>query len=182
MSIGLPHARVPDFPRALAEWTDGLFPGETQEDRRLRLTVCALTDIAWRDHEKVRAWEAFQRLLQFPFIGISHPERAFVATAIFARYGGTIDATVKAAVGRLLGPSGLRRAEVLGRTLLLAHRFSASVPEILSHGRVRIDTDAVRLVVTNPESVPDSDAVQARLKQLARAAGVEAADIVTPAG
>lgn len=182
MSIGLPHARVSDFPRALADWTDGLFPGETQEDRRLRLTVCALTDIAWRDHEKVRGWDAFQRLLQFPFIGISHPERAFIATAIFARYGGTIDATVKAAVGRLLGPSGLRRAEVLGRTLLLAHRFSASVPEILSHGRVRIDTDAVRLVVTNPESVPDSDAVQARLKQLARAAGVEAADIVTPAG
>lgn len=182
MSIGLPQARVPDFPRALADWTEGLFPGETQEDRRLRLTVCALTDISWRDHEKVRAWDAFQRLLQFPFIGITHPERAFIATAILARYGGTIDATVKASVGRLLGPSGLRRAEILGRALLLAHRFSASVPEILTHGQVRIDTDAVRLVVTNPESVPDSDAVQARLKQLARAAGIDAAEIVTPGG
>lgn len=179
MSIGLPQARVPDFPRALADWTEDLFPGETQEDRRLRLTVCALTDIAWRDHEKVRARDSFDRLLQFPFIGISHPERAFLATAILARYGGTVDATVKAMVGGLLGPAGLRRAEILGRVLLLAHRFSASVPEILTHARLRIDTDAVRLSVVNREGVPDSDAVQARLKQVARAAGVEGAEIVT---
>ncbi|MCA8878973.1 MAG: Ppx/GppA family phosphatase [Rhodobacteraceae bacterium] len=179
MAIGLPHARVPEFPRALSEWTDELFPGETQEDRRLRLAVCALTDISWRDHEKVRAWDAFQRLLQFPFIGLTHTERAFIATAIYARYGGTIDAAIKETVGRLLTPSGLKRAEILGRTLLLAHRFSASVPEILTHAQLKIGADAVRLEVVNPESVPDSDAVQTRLKQLAKVAGVEGADIVS---
>ena len=72
-SIGLPIARVPEFSAALARWTDKLFPGETQSDRRLRLAVCALTDMSWRDHDKVRAAESFHRLLQFPFIGISHP-------------------------------------------------------------------------------------------------------------
>ena len=177
-AIGLRLARVPEFCAALARWTDDLFPGETQGERRLRLAACALTDVAWRDHEKVRAAETFLRLLQFPFIGITHPERAFLAVAILARYGGSVDDTVRAAVKTLLSPSAMRRAEILGRVLLLGHRFSASVPEILEEARLVIGTSAVRLEVMNAERVPDSDAVQMRLRQLARTAGVEGAEIV----
>jgi exopolyphosphatase/guanosine-5'-triphosphate,3'-diphosphate pyrophosphatase len=177
-AIGLPNARVARFPEALARWTDDLFPAETQSDRRLRLAVCALTDLAWRDHEKVRAAESFRRLLQFPFIGVSHAERAFVAVAVMARYGGAVDEAVLAVTRDLLGPAQLRRAEILGRTLLLGHRFSASVPEILAQARLRIDADAVRLEVRRAARVPDSDAVQARLRQLARVSGVEGAEIV----
>lgn len=177
-AIGLPSARVPEFSAALARWTDDLFPGETQNDRRLRLSACALTDLAWRDHEKVRAMESFGRLLQFPFIGISHPERAFLAVAVMARYGGSVDDTVRTITRDLLGPSQLRRAEILGRVLLLGHRFSASVPEILDSARIRIATNAVRLEMLSTAHVPDSDAVQSRLRQLARVAGVEGAEIV----
>jgi exopolyphosphatase/guanosine-5'-triphosphate,3'-diphosphate pyrophosphatase len=180
-AIGLPSARVPEFSAALARWTDDLFPGETQNDRRLRLSACALTDLAWRDHEKVRARESFGRLLQFPFIGISHPERAFLAVAVMARYGGSVDDTVRAATKDLLGPSQLRRAEILGRVLLLGHRFSASVPEILESARIRIGTNAVHLEMLSTAHVPDSEAVQLRLRQLARVAGVEGAEIVAVA-
>ena len=134
--------------------------------------------MAWRDHEKVRARECFHWLLQFPFIGITHPERAFLATAVMARYGGKIDERVRARVAPLIGDAGLRRAEILGRALRLGHRFSASVPAILAEARLRIDADAVRLEVTDAASVPDSDAVQARLTQLARAVGVEGGESV----
>jgi exopolyphosphatase / guanosine-5'-triphosphate,3'-diphosphate pyrophosphatase len=181
-AIGLPAARVPAFSAALADWTDDLFPGETQSERRLRLAACALTDLSWRDHDKVRAMESFRRLLQFPFIGISHGERAFVAVAILSRYGGKVDGAVQEALGGVLGPAQLRRAEILGRALLLGHRFSASVPEILRHGRLRIDSDAVRLEIVDPGSVPDSDAVQERLRQLAKATGVDGAEIVEVGG
>ena len=157
---------------------DDLFPAEAQSGRRVRLAVCALTDMAWRDHDKVRAIESFRRLLQFPFIGLSHPERAFIAVAIMARYGGEVDEGVKAVVRDLLPPSELRRAEILGRVLLLGHRVSASVPDILDQVRVRIGTDAVRLEVRSGVRVPDSDAVQARLKQLAKVVGVPNAEIV----
>jgi exopolyphosphatase / guanosine-5'-triphosphate,3'-diphosphate pyrophosphatase len=177
-AIGLPAARVPGFSAALARWTDDLFPGETQSDRRLRLAVCALTDIAWRDHEKVRAVESFLRLLQFPFLGISHPERAFVAVAVMARYGGNVDDGVRATVKDLLSPSMVRRAEILGRVLLVGHRISASVPEILEQARVRIDADAVRLEVRSSDLVPDSDAVKTRLRQLARVSGTDNVEIV----
>lgn len=177
-AIGLPIARVPAFSAALARWTDDVFPGESPQDRRLRLTACALTDMCWRDHVKVRARDAFLRLLQFPFIGISHPERAFVAVAIMARYGGKIDEEVTSTVGDLLTASELRRAEILGRVLLLGHRFSASVPEMLGHARLRFDADAVRLEVTSADGLPDSQAVQQRLHQLAKATGLDAAEIV----
>jgi exopolyphosphatase/guanosine-5'-triphosphate,3'-diphosphate pyrophosphatase len=182
MAFGLPAARVPAFSEALARWTDGLFPGETQEDRRLRLAVCALTDMAWRDHDAVRAIESFRRLLQFPFIGISHPERAFVAVAILARYGGGVDEAVRATTRDLLSASQLRRAEILGRALLLGHRVSASVPEILDQVRLNIGTSGVQLEVLCGEQFPDSDAVQTRLRQLARASGVEGAEIVAVEG
>jgi exopolyphosphatase / guanosine-5'-triphosphate,3'-diphosphate pyrophosphatase len=81
----------------------------------------------------------------------------------------------------LLGPAELRRAEILGRVLLLGHRFSASVPAILDGARIRIDADAVRLEIRDAGLVPDSDAVQTRLRQLAKVCGTETAEIVTAA-
>lgn len=174
LAIGLRDARVPHFSEALGRWTEELFPGEVQSDRRLRMAVCALTDIAWRDHQKIRAAESFMRLLQFPFIGISHPERAFLATAIMSRYGGK-PAKLDTRATEILTPSELRKAEVLGRSLLLGHRFSASVPEILEHSRLRIESDLVRLEILESSDVPDSDAVRTRLLQLAKVLDMDAA-------
>lgn len=173
LATGLPDARVAEFPEALARWTEDLFPGETQSDRRLRLAVCALTDIAWRDHQKVRARESFLRLLNFPFIGIAHPERAYLAAAIMARYGGKPGKEDNAAIG-VLTPNQVQKAEFLGRALLLGHRFSASVPAILEHARLDIAADSVSLEITGTLDVPDSDAVQTRLSQLAKVFGLEA--------
>ena len=90
--IGLPLARVPEFAPELVAWTEGLFPDETTAEKRLRVAVCALSDIAWRDAADLRAEESFRRLLEFPFIGVTHPERVFIAAAIHARYVGRPDA------------------------------------------------------------------------------------------
>ncbi|MFV0361058.1 hypothetical protein [Tropicimonas sp.] len=182
MAIGLPGARVPAFSEALGRWTDDLFPGETQHDRRIRLAACALTDMAWRDHQKVRALECFLRLLQFPFIGISHPERAFLALVVLFRYDGKLDEFVTGRIGDMLTRNEMQRAEILGRALLLGHRFSASMPEILEQSRLRVDPDAVRLEVGDIHCIPESDVVLTRLRGLARATGVTGAEIVESGG
>jgi exopolyphosphatase/guanosine-5'-triphosphate,3'-diphosphate pyrophosphatase len=176
--FGLPLARVPAFAAALARWTDALFPGEVPADRRLRLAVCALSDIAWRDHPDVRSEESFRRLLQFPFIGLDHAERVFVALAIHARYAGGSDARWLEPATALLSPGLRRRAMILGRTLLLGYRFSGGVPDILAGARLHIGPDIVRLEVGRAARVPDSEVVGDRLRLLAGAIGVRRTEIV----
>ena len=133
-SWGLPLARVPEFALALAKWTDALFPDETASETRLRVAACAISDIAWRDQDDLRALESFRRVSQFPFIGLDHAERIWLACVIHARYAGRIeDKRIRDAV-RMLSPAALRRARnhrprVSGRPPVL--RQCAGDPGIL---------------------------------------------------
>lgn len=177
-AFGMVRARVPSFGATLARWTDGLFPGETDRERRLRIATCALSDIAWSDHADVQAKYSFERLVQFPFVGLDHRERVFLAAAIHARYNGKPDDRNLMPMIDLLPSAEHHRAQVLGRVLLLGYRFSGSVPAILDTARIDIDDDCVRLEVSDTDSVPDSDAVRSRLKGLSKAAGVHRSEIV----
>jgi exopolyphosphatase / guanosine-5'-triphosphate,3'-diphosphate pyrophosphatase len=176
--IGLPHARVPEFAPELASWTEGLFPEETAAEKRLRVAVCALSDIAWRDAADLRAEESFRRLLEFPFIGVTHPERVFIAAAIHARYVGRPDAPWLSPAIKLLAPAERRRAQILGRAILLAYRFSGGVPAVLESARLRMDPECVRLEVAAAARAPDSEVVVERLKLLAGAIGVKCSKVV----
>jgi exopolyphosphatase/guanosine-5'-triphosphate,3'-diphosphate pyrophosphatase len=169
--IGLPLARVADFAPALVAWTAELFPDERPAQTRLRVAICALSDIVWRDPPDLRAEESFRRLLQFPFIGLDHAERAFIAAAIHARYAGRADAPwLEPAVG-LLTPAARRRAQILGRAILLAYRFSGGVPAVLAAARLILQPDLVRLEVAAAARAPDSEVVGDRLRLLASAVG-----------
>jgi exopolyphosphatase/guanosine-5'-triphosphate,3'-diphosphate pyrophosphatase len=171
-------ARVPTFGAALAEWTDRLFAGETATDRRLRLAACALTDIAWRSHVDVQAEESFHRLLQFPFIGIDHHDRVYLAAVVHARYGGGAGDPATAAALALLSAAQRRRARVLGRALRLAHRLSGCVGAILESTALHVEAGGVRLEIRRVEGIPDSDTLKSRLQDLAKALRVPQAEIV----
>ena len=176
--IGLPFARVPAFAPALAAWTAGLFPREAPAETRLRVAVCALSDLAWRDAAELRAEESFRRLLQFPFIGVDHAERVFIGAAIHARYGGRPDAPWLAPAIGLIAPALRRRAQILGRAIQLAYRFSGAVPSVLASASLRLDPDCVRLEVSPAARAPDSEVVIDRLRALAEAVGAKRTEIV----
>jgi len=176
--IGLPLSRVPDFAPALVAWTASLFPGETTAEARLRVAVCALSDIAWRDPPDLRAEESFRRLLQFPFIGLDHAERVFLAASVHARYAGRPDAPWLAPAIGLISATAQRRAQILGRAILLAYRFSGSVASVLATARLVIEADCVRLEVASAARAPDSEVVNDRLKLLAAAIGVRRSEII----
>ena len=175
--IGLPFARVPAFAPALVNWTTMLFPGEVPAETRLRVAVCALSDLAWRDHPDFRAEESFRRILQFPFIGLEHHERVFIAAAIHARYAGKPDAPWLAPAIALLTPNARRRAQILGRALLLGYRLAGGVPSVLAESRLVVQADGLRLEVGKAGRVPDSEVVGDRLRLLMSAIGVRRADI-----
>jgi exopolyphosphatase/guanosine-5'-triphosphate,3'-diphosphate pyrophosphatase len=176
--IGLPPARVPEFAPELVSWTEPLVSDETPADKRLRIAVCALSDIAWRDAPDLRAGESFRRLLEFPFIGVTHPERVFIAAAIHARYVGRPDAPWLSPAIKLLTPADRRRAQILGRAILLAYRFSGGVPAVLESARLRVEPDRVRLEVAAAARAPDSEVVSDRLRLLANAIGVKRSEVV----
>ena len=180
--VGLPPARVPDFAAALVPWTAGLHGEETTNDKRLRIALCALSDIGWRDHADIRAEESYRRILQFPFIGLDHAERAFLAVALHARYAGRLDAPYLAGALSLLAPQELRRAQVLGRAILLAYRLSGGTPSVLAGSRLSFGANRVRLEVSQSARVPDSEAVSERLSLLAATLGAKSFEITVTDG
>jgi exopolyphosphatase/guanosine-5'-triphosphate,3'-diphosphate pyrophosphatase len=177
-AFGRPRARVPHIGEAMQDWTESLFAGETEAEARLRLAACELSDFGWRDHPELRALQSFHRLTQFPFVGLDHAERVFLATAIHSRYGGNdTDPEIQPAL-QLLAPAERQRAVVLGRALQLGYRFSGSVPELLAHARLALAGDTLRLVVSTIEDVPDTEPVRVRLKNLAKALGLRRTEII----
>ncbi|MGI9437474.1 MAG: exopolyphosphatase [Geminicoccaceae bacterium] len=177
-NFGLLRARVPSFGQALVRWTAELFPGEMHAEKRLRVAACALSDIAWSDHRGVQAPQSFDRIVRFPFVGIDHAERLWLAATVYARYNGDFsDPTMKPARD-VLPQAQLRRADILGRAMLLAYRFSGSVPDILATAKLNIETDRVSLKTSGAVKAPDSDAVHTRMKQLARALSVSGSEII----
>ena len=167
--IGMPVARVPGFARALVPWTAQLFPGETPADTRLRVAVCALSDMAWRDQPDLRAKQSYRRLLKFPFFGVDHAERVFVASAIHARYMGRPDAPWLSPALNLLMPDAQRRAQILGSAIGVAYRLSGGVPDVLASFRLRLEADCIFLEVGEDARVPIGEAVGERLQHLAAA-------------
>lgn len=177
-NFGWSRARVPAFGQALVDWTDQLFPGESHAEKRLRVAACALSDIAWSDHRAVQAVQSFNRIVRFPFVGIDHGERLWLAATLFARYNGNQGDPTMRPAEHVLSPAQLRRAEILGRATLLAYRFSGGVPDILATGQLKIEAGRVCLEACDSVRAPDSDAVRTRLRQLAKALGVSRSDIV----
>ncbi|MEM9761235.1 MAG: Ppx/GppA phosphatase family protein [Pseudomonadota bacterium] len=176
--FGERRARVPAFPAALMRWTDHLFPAETAADHRLREAACALSDMAWRDHANNRAGVAFSRVLELPFVGVTHAERIYLATALMARHGGRPNEREARQIATYLPEASSRRAQVLGRALQLGYRFSGSVPAILDRARLEIGSDCVTVRVDSADAVPDGDAVQTRLSALAKTLGLKEARLL----
>ena len=144
----------------------------------LRIAACALSDIAWRDHQDLRAAETFRRVLLFPFIGLTHPERVFLASALHARYSGKPDDPVLSPAIDLLSRPVRRRAVILGRALTLAYRLSAGIPAVLDSARLSVGADRLTLTVGRAARVPDSEVVGSRLSALAAAIGVKRSEVV----
>jgi exopolyphosphatase/guanosine-5'-triphosphate,3'-diphosphate pyrophosphatase len=126
----------------------------------------------------VRAEEAFVHVLRYPFIGVDHAERAFLAAAISARYAGRPDERWLFPAINLLSPALRRRSLILGRALLLAYRISSGVPRILDDARLRVETDSVRVEVSAAARALDSEIAGDRLRLLASALGARRAEIV----
>ena len=181
MDFGRSRARVPEIGAAMGDWTAAVFGDEDPARRRLRLATCEVSDSAWREHPAFRAREAFYRLAQYPFIGLTHADRAFLAYAVFIRYEGRPDDLFIRPILSLLPEAERRRAELLGAALQLGFRVSAAVPDLLATSRLRVAGDELRLHLPAPDAAPDPEILNPRLRAVAKALGLERVRVATTA-
>ncbi|HWA45027.1 MAG TPA: Ppx/GppA family phosphatase [Hypericibacter adhaerens] len=153
----------------LKAWLTPIFDGkETASEARLRLAVCELSDIAWREHPDYRAEQAFMRILRLPIGGLDHHERVFAAVAIAQRYGFENELPGMDSMLRLLSDQARRDAEILGLGLRLAYSLAAA-PALLDRTALARSGSRLTLNLPKGEEAMFGEAVQRRLEALGRA-------------
>lgn len=167
--------RFGDNGEALARWIEPLFQAEDDRDRQLRIAACHLSDFAWREHPDYRADQALERILHFPFVGIDHPGRAFVAHAVYVRYGGRAEGTD--VIHSLVQGRPLARARLIGLALRLAYTLSAGAPLMLQASRLGVEKGRLILALPADGSMRIGEVVERRLQALAEAADLEIAPV-----
>ena len=166
--------RDPLLPEALFEWTNPLFPKETDEARYLRRAACWVSDVGSHDHPEFRAEQAYLRVLRQPGIGLDHPTRAFLALSIALRYEAGADSEFLKPARALLDNTAADRAELLGAALRLAYTLSAGTPDLLAGTRLRIQGSKLVLSLREDRGVFAGESVVRRLDRLAQTLGLEA--------
>jgi exopolyphosphatase/guanosine-5'-triphosphate,3'-diphosphate pyrophosphatase len=161
----------------ICRWLDPLFRSLARDrkgrERKLRLVVGYLSDVARFDHPDYRAEHALTRVLRLPLGGLTHADRAFAALAVFVRYGGAIDSATARPYAGLLDDERLHSANVLGLALRLAYALSGGAPGLLTRTRLNIADDALVLKLPRARAAYAGETVDRRLRALARALELE---------
>jgi exopolyphosphatase/guanosine-5'-triphosphate,3'-diphosphate pyrophosphatase len=140
---------------ALEQWLSPLWTalppmfdeGATSRDATLMAAACRLADLGARLHPDHRAELAFDQVLRAPIPGQSHPERAFLAAAVFSRHTAGPLTQVAAGIPRILSPERLRRARALGAAMRLGCDLSGRAPALLAATTLALDGEVVTLTV-----------------------------------
>ncbi len=118
---------------------------ELRRDGVLMAAACRLADMGARLHPDHRADLAFDQVLRAPTPGQTHPERAYLAAAVFARF--TVAQPANLWLDRLLTPERVRRARALGAAMRLGCDLSGRSANLLFQSRLALDGRGLLLSV-----------------------------------
>ena len=177
--LALLRSRSPQHCEELITWTDRAFEAlgikETEEERRLRVAACLLTDIGWRAHPDYRGTQSLSIISNAAFIGIDHPGRAYLALAVYYRYAGLVEEALSPRI-RELAPSRLKeRARILGCILRVGYLVSAAMPGIILKSSLEIRGKEIVLSLSPDLADLDGERLRKRLVRLAKMLGVDGA-------
>ena len=86
-----------------------------ERDPVLIAAACRLAELGTQLHPDHRARLIFDQVLRAPLAGVNHPERAFLASAAFARHSASANLPQPEITHRLLSTEERDRARALGR-------------------------------------------------------------------
>ncbi len=162
----------------LEQWIAPLFGSNVDpEKQRLRLAACCFSDIAWQEYSDYRAVQALQHILWMPLYGIDHPGRAYIALAVFIRYGGQMSDHVASGITSLLGGDGVHQAALCGAALHLAYQASGGIKTFFKQSHLMVEKEVVKLKITDTAFPLPEDTVSQSLNNLAKIGGYHKAVI-----
>lgn len=171
--------RFGDHAQALYRFSAGAVPDDDARTDRLRRAAALLSDVAWREHPEHRAEFAIETALYLPYGCLSHDERAWLALALHARYGGAEDAPGAAVPRRLLAAESARKARATGLGFRLGYALGGAVPATLRHAELARQGNRLELRA-GPRLAPLlGELIDRRLRILAEALGLT--PVVVPA-
>lgn len=178
-ALGARQGISPGLPGALFGWIQPIIaalPPSFGRERDLTLAdaACRLADLGARLHPDHRVELAFDQVLRAPIPGQTHAERAWLATAVNARYGGGAATPEPDTVERLLTEEQRTTGRALGLAIRLACDLSGRSPQLLVNAHVAV-ADGV-LVLTASDGYADvllGEQTRRRGKALAEAMGLK---------
>ncbi len=178
-ALGARQGISPTLPGALKGWIAPLLAAmpvtfSKRRDDLLADAACRLADLGARLHPDHRVELAFDQVLRAPVPGQTHAERAFLATAVNARYGGSVATPESNTVDRLLTEEQRNAARALGLAIRLACDLSGRAPQLLANARAAVEGDS--LVLTAADGYADvllGEQTRRRGKALAEAMGLK---------
>jgi len=167
MDVAERAARFPGHGQELADWLAPLFPGETEEQARLRHATCLLCDIAWSVHPGYRSEYALMEsaLMQAP---MDHFGRAFIGLATMSRYGRKRVPKLAEQIQSLMDDDSLVRARAIGLAARVGETLSGGVPGVLSGFSLAVREKEVILSCSEKKSTLIGHVVRERFKALAK--------------
>ncbi len=153
----------------LFEWMRPIFSADNDNQARLRLGACLLSDTGWRVHPDYRDYQVFRGILRAPFAGVGHAERAFMAFAVYVRYRGRADGKLHRQAATLIDPALIKQAEQTGLALRLAHALTGGTPGTIAQSRLSIADRHLTLTVDPECRALLGETVSQRLDALAAA-------------
>ena len=114
-------------------------------DAVLTAAACRLADLGSRLHPDHRADLVFEQVLRAPVASMDHPERAFLALALFARHTASSNIPEPSILGRLLSAERQQRARALGAAIRLGCDLSGRSAALLAKSSLAFEPNTVRV-------------------------------------
>lgn len=167
-----------DLGPALETWLTPLFdavpsPLPPRRATRLLAAACRMAELGARMHPDHRAELAADTVLRAPLAGQSHADRAFLAAAIWSRYGGGDGGTEPEIAARLLEEAELARARAVGLALRLGAELCGRNAALLHRAVLRRVEGALVLSTDDDADLLLGDNPRKRLAALAAALDLE---------
>jgi exopolyphosphatase/guanosine-5'-triphosphate,3'-diphosphate pyrophosphatase len=142
--LGARQPQAESLGAALEDWIEPVFSSldpvfEAGREPVLIAAACRLAEIGTRLHPDHRADLVFDQVLRAPIPGMSHAERAFMASAAFARHTAANVVPGGRATERLLSYERMQRARALGAALRLGCDLSGRSASLLERSRLRLE-------------------------------------------